>query len=400
MIEPRVDVARRTQPLQRNDPEWLGRYRMLGRLGRGGMGVVFLAEAPGGRLVAVKLVHTGPAGDPQFAARFRSEVNRAREVPAYCTAELLDADVERDPPYLVTEFVDGPSLSEVVDGEGPLPPGRLHAVAAGVATALVGIHGAGVIHRDLKPQNVLLGPGRPKVIDFGIARAFEATSRHTRTDQFVGTVAYMAPERFDNDLAAELTAAADVFAWGCVIAYAGTGRTPFHADSPAATAACILTRPPYLDGLTEPLRSLVASTLAKDPRQRPTAREVLDELAGGGTSRPRRPQQPAEPARTFEPPYTFEPAASRPAAPPHTFESATQPHMFGAHPLPGGFDAAALPRPYETFEAAELERSSLTTRVVLLVLITVALLLGGLALWILVGEVFGGPAEVAVVPAG
>jgi hypothetical protein len=135
-----------------------------------------------------------------------------------------------------------------------------------------------VIHRDLKPANVLFALGTPKVIDFGIARAFEATSHHTRTDQMVGTVAYMAPERFDTDHHGRVGPAADVFAWGAVVAYAGTGRTPFRADSPAATAARILTQPPELSGLPDPLRGVVARTLAKDPVERPTAHELLDLL--------------------------------------------------------------------------------------------------------------------------
>jgi len=276
-----VDAAYRVSPLAPDDFARLGPYRLAGRLGSGGMGVVYLALDPDDRYVAIKLVHAWLAGDPEFRGRFRSEVDRARQVPSYCTAEVLDADLDHDPPYLVVEYVDGPSLAEVVDDRGPLRYANLHSVAVGVATALTGIHGAGVIHRDLKPENVLLAPGSPKVIDFGIARAFEATSQHTRTDQMVGTVAYMAPERFSAEPGTPLTAAADVFAWGCVIAYAGTGRTPFHGDSPAATAARILTQPPHLGTLEEPLRGLVRLTLEKAPEDRPTARELLDMLVDG-----------------------------------------------------------------------------------------------------------------------
>ena len=245
------------------------------------MGTVYLGERPDGRLVAIKVVRPEFAYEDEFRARFRSEVNRARQVPPFCTAELLDADADHETPYLVVEYVDGPSLAEVVAEQGPLSGGNLHSVAVGVATALAAIHGAGVIHRDLKPANVLFALGTPKVIDFGIARAFEATSQHTGTDQMVGTVAYMAPERFDGD-SSRIGPAADVFAWGVVIAYAGTGRTPFGGDSPAATAGAILTRPPRLDGLPAPLRDLVARTLDKEPGLRPTAFELLDELVTAG----------------------------------------------------------------------------------------------------------------------
>jgi serine/threonine protein kinase len=275
-----VDTAYRVSPLRRGDPERLGEYWLTGRLGSGGMGVVYLATDRDDNYVAIKLVHAALANDPEFRGRFRSEVERARQVPSFCTAEVLDADLDHNPPYLVVEYVDGPSLGEVVEERGPLREAALHSLAVGVATALTGIHGAGVIHRDLKPDNVLLAPGSPKVIDFGIARAFEATSQHTRTDQMVGTVAYMAPERFSSEPGTPLTAAADVFAWGCVVAYAGTGRTPFHGDSPPATAARILTQPPHLNGLPESLRELVALSLSKDPEDRPTARELLDMLLG------------------------------------------------------------------------------------------------------------------------
>ncbi|MEV4704196.1 protein kinase domain-containing protein [Actinoplanes sp. NPDC049316] len=270
-------------PLRPTDPRRLGAYRIESRLGQGGMGTVYLGRDPHGRPVAIKVVKPEYADEEEFRARFRSEVNRARQVPPFCTAELLDADADHETPYLVVEYVDGPSLAEVVADQGPLSGGNLYSVAVGVATALAAIHGAGVIHRDLKPGNVLFALGAPKVIDFGIARAFEATSRHTRTDQMVGTVAYMAPERFEADSARIVGPAADVFAWGVVVAYAGTGRTPFGGDSAAATAGAILTQPPRLDGLPAPLRDLVAMTLEKDPARRPTAAELLDLLLAAGT---------------------------------------------------------------------------------------------------------------------
>jgi predicted Ser/Thr protein kinase len=268
--------------LSPGDPRHLGGYELLQRLGQGGMGTVYLGRAASGRLVAIKVIRAEYAAEDEFRARFRSEVNRARQVPPFCTAEVLDADPEHDTPYLVVEYVDGPNLAQVVGDRGPLSTGNLHSVAIGVATALAAIHGAGVIHRDLKPANVLFSLGTPKVIDFGIARALEVTSQHTRTDQMVGTVAYMSPERFDGDARA-ITPAADVFAWGAVVAYAASGRTPFAADSAAATAARILTQPPVLTGLTGQLKDLVALALAKDPRDRPTAHELLDLLLAPGT---------------------------------------------------------------------------------------------------------------------
>ncbi|GAA0801432.1 serine/threonine-protein kinase [Spirilliplanes yamanashiensis] len=265
------------------DPRRIGPYELTARLGAGGMGTVYLGRSPGGQDVAVKVVRSEFAVEDEFRARFRSEVERARQVPPFCTAEVLDADPEADPPYLVVEYVDGPSLAEVVERRGPLSAGTLHGVAIGVATALTAIHGAGVIHRDLKPRNVLLPPGNPKVIDFGIARAFEPTSQHTRTGQMLGTVAYMAPERFDDTASGRaVTPAADVFAWGAVVTYAGTGRTPFQADSAPATAMRIVSQPPVLDGLPPHLRDLVALTLAKNPADRPHARELLDLLLAGG----------------------------------------------------------------------------------------------------------------------
>ncbi|MDP9815135.1 serine/threonine protein kinase [Spirilliplanes yamanashiensis] len=280
-----VNDIDRAAPLRRADPRELGGYRLLGRLGSGGMGIVYLARDPAGTLVAVKMVHSVLAGDDEFRRRFRGEVQRARQVPPFCTAEVLDADPDHEPPYLVVEYVDGPSLGEAVERGGPLTPANVHAVAIGVASALTAIHGAGVIHRDLKPRNVLLAPGSPKVIDFGIARAFEGASQYTRTGQMVGTLAYMAPERFDDSLGAAVSPAADVFAWGAVVTYAATGRTPFEGGSPTVLATRILTEPPDLAGLPAPLGMLVRHALEKHPADRPTARELLDLLLDTGAQR-------------------------------------------------------------------------------------------------------------------
>ncbi|MFG1610640.1 protein kinase [Actinoplanes sp. NPDC049265] len=285
---------RHGDPLRATDPSQIGPYALIGRLGSGGMGVVYLARDPDGRPVAVKVVHAELAGDDEFRRRFRSEVDRARQVPSFCTAAVLDADPDAPRPYLVVEYVDGPSLYAVVRERGPLTGSHVHSVAIGVATALVAIHDAGIIHRDLKPQNVLLAPGSPKVIDFGIARALEATTEHTRTGHMVGTVSYMSPERFDGHGTA-LTPAADVFAWGCVVAYAATGHGPFDADSPMATAARIMSQPPDLRGLDGPLRRLVAAALSADPARRPTARQLLAELIGSGP--PPGPEELTQPLR-------------------------------------------------------------------------------------------------------
>ncbi|GLY02321.1 MULTISPECIES: protein kinase [Actinoplanes] len=276
---------------------------MVGRLGEGGMGVVYLARSRDGERVAVKLIHSHLASDAEFRGRFRGEVQRARQAPAFCTARFLGADLDHDPPYLVVEYVDGPSLAQVVARQGPLEHAALRSLAVGTATALTGIHSVGIIHRDLKPGNVLLALGGPKVIDFGIARPFEATSRHTRTDMMVGTITYMAPELFSDDPASAVTAAADVFAWGCLVTYAATGRTPFRGESPQATVARILSRPPRVDGIAEFLREPVLHALAKDPADRPTAPELLAMMVNGhaagsvATARPRTPKISGQPAR-------------------------------------------------------------------------------------------------------
>jgi hypothetical protein len=267
--------------LRTDDPTTLGPYAMVSRLGEGGMGSVFLAHDPSGHPVAVKMIRRDLAADAEFRRRFRGEVERARQVPPFCTAEVLDADPDHEMPYLVVEYVDGPSLAAVLEQRGPLTSANLHGLAIGVATALTAIHGAGVVHRDLKPSNVLLAPGSPKVIDFGIARWVDGATANTRPNQLMGTVPYMAPERFDGEPDRSLGPASDVFAWGAVVVVAGTGRTPFSAATPAAVATRILTAEPDLGPLHGPLRDLVVQCLAKDPAQRPTARDLLDELLAG-----------------------------------------------------------------------------------------------------------------------
>jgi hypothetical protein len=318
-----------SRPLKPGDPRRLGDYRLIARLGSGGMGTVFLGRDPDGRPVAVKAIRPEYADNEQFRARFRSEVERARQVPSFCTAAVLDADPDNDTPYLVVEYVDGPSLQEVVEERGPMSAGDLHSVAVGVAAALTAIHGAGVIHRDLKPLNVLLSLGLPKVIDFGIARALEVTSQHTRTGHYVGTVDYMAPERLDPSVGA-VTAAADIFAWGATISFAGTGRIPFYGDTPMATAAQILTKEPDLRGLPASLTDLVARSLVKDPRGRPTANEIVQQLLAAGSPASELPAERAKRRATgrFDPRELLEqviaegpqraaaPAAALPPGPP------------------------------------------------------------------------------------
>jgi serine/threonine protein kinase len=275
-------------PLRPSDPRGLGAYRIVGRIGRGGMGTVFLAEGASGERAAVKVINPDLADDETFRERFRREVESARRVRRFCTAPVLDAQLDGEPLFIVTEYVDGPNLDDFVRESGPMRGSSLEHLAVGVATALTAIHGAGVVHRDLKPANVLLSSVGPRVIDFGIARALDTISGATRTGQFIGTPAYMAPELVSGQGASP---ASDVFAWGCVVAYAGTGRAPFEGPTVPAVLYQISHGDPAIAELDESLRDLVAAALAKDPAQRPSAQQLLDRLTG-------RPH--AEAARTAE----------------------------------------------------------------------------------------------------
>ncbi|GAA0366192.1 hypothetical protein GCM10009530_14980 [Microbispora corallina] len=264
------------QGLGQGDPSHVGAYRLVGVLGEGGQGVVYRGEGPGGAPVAVKVLHARFAGDARARSRFAGELAHAKRVAAFCTARVLDADADGDRPYIVSEYVDGPPLSEVISSGGPTRGPALDRLAIATVTALAAIHQAGVVHRDFKPGNVIMGADGPRVIDFGIARALDATG--TLSSAVVGTPAYMAPEQISG---AEVGPPADVFAWACTVVAAATGAAPFGQSSIPVVMHRILHEEPDLGPLSGPLRDIVAACLAKDPARRPTARQVLLRLLGG-----------------------------------------------------------------------------------------------------------------------
>ncbi|WP_158578660.1 serine/threonine-protein kinase [Spongiactinospora rosea] len=263
------------EPLRPGDPDQVGAHRLLGRLGDGGQGIVYLGEGPAGR-VAVKVLR-GDGADGRARERLAREIAAARSVAPFCVARIVDADPLADPPYLVSEYVEGPSLARA----GVRAGADLQRLAVATATALAAVHRAGVVHRDFKPGNVLLGPDGPRVIDFGIARSL--TDPTTQTSQVLGTPSFMAPEQFAGHKAAP---PADVFAWGCVMLYAATGLPPFGSDTIPAVMHRILTGEPDVSVLEEPLRSIVRAALAKDPAARPTMVDICLGLMGTPASEP------------------------------------------------------------------------------------------------------------------
>ncbi|TNY36429.1 serine/threonine-protein kinase [Thermomonospora catenispora] len=265
-------------PLEAGDPRRLGNYEVIGRLGAGGQGAVYLGKAEDGSYVAIKLLHAQMAADPSARARFAREVAAAQKVAPFCTARVLQADVSGDTPFIVSEFIDGPSLHDVVAHNGPLGTTELERLAIGTITALAAIHEAGVVHRDFKPNNVLLADDGPRVVDFGIARTVNSQeSAVTATGMVVGTPGYLAPEQLTG---APLQPAVDIFAWGATMVFAATGQSPFEADTLPVIINRILNEEPDLSALQEPLRGLVASSLSKDPAGRPTAAQLLLQLLG------------------------------------------------------------------------------------------------------------------------
>jgi serine/threonine protein kinase len=262
--------------LQPGDPQWAGPFRLLGRLGNGGMGQVFLGRSAGGRPVAVKVIRADLAGDASFRARFRQEVAAGRKVSGLFTAMVVDADPDGQMPWLATAYVPGPSLADVVTSHEKLPAGTVLALAAGLAEGLQAIHAAGVVHRDLKPSNVLLADDGPRMIDFGISRAAEASSL-THTGAVVGSPGFMSPEQAEGH---EVGPASDVFSLGALLTFAATGEGPFGTGSTAALIYRVVHGQPSLDDVPAQVRSLVERCLAKDPGDRPTPGELLKQLSG------------------------------------------------------------------------------------------------------------------------
>ncbi len=291
-------------PLRDSDPHEVGGYRLLGRLGEGGQGVVFLAAGPTGSQVAVKLLPS--TTDPQVRNRFLKEFAAAQRVARFSTAQVLDAGFFERRPFIVSEYVDGPSLIEVVEQDGPRGGPALERIAVATLTALGAVHAVGMVHRDFKPGNVLLGPDGPVVIDFGLAAVPGMTTTGTSGQVALGTPAFMAPEALAG---ARVTAAADMWSWAVTMAFAGTGELPFRGDSLTAVAFAILHSEPTVGRLPEPLGSLVHHCLNKDPAGRPSARDALREFVAAGVRLvgPMPPMAPApatdEETRRSQPAY-------------------------------------------------------------------------------------------------
>jgi serine/threonine protein kinase len=311
------------KPLEAGDPVRLGRFELAGRLGAGGQGVVYLGRGtqPGEERVAVKVLRS--SADVTVLQRLARELEAIHQVQPFVTARIIEASVDGDRRFVVSEFIDGPSLQERVDAQGPLSEGELQRLAVGTITALTAIHGAGVVHRDFKPANVLLGPDGPRVVDFGIARVTGAT---TITSELIGTPSYIAPEQLTGE---RPTSAVDIFAWALTMSFAATGRLAFTADNVQAVIYRILYEEPDVAGVPSSLLPVLQQCLSKDPRQRPAARDVLLRLVDPTAPQPAPPQpalpQPAlpqsaparQPAPTqYQParPALVPAAAARPAA--------------------------------------------------------------------------------------
>ena len=326
--------------LQAADPRSVGPYLLLGRLGSGGMGQVYLGRSPAGRLVAVKVIRPDLAGEPGFRTRFAREVNAARNVSGLFTALVVDADVSGPVPWLATLYVPGPSLSEAVASQGPLPTAAVLTLASGLAQGLQAIHAAGVVHRDLKPANVLLARDGPRVIDFGISRAAEVTETTalTQTGMVLGSPGFMSPEQAEG---ASVGPPSDVFSLGGVLTFAATGEGPFGTGSTPQLLYRVVHSPPDIARLPREIRSLVERCLIKDPGLRPATSDLIAALGAGrpaadwlGRALPLYPPVPADSLSDTPVPAdglsdTPVPAGTRADA-----ESTPLQHMF-ALPQPG-----------------------------------------------------------------
>jgi WD40 repeat protein len=262
------------EPLQGSDPRFIAGYRLDFRLASGGMGIVFLGLSPGGRQVAVKLIRPEFAQDPEFRERFRREVGASRAIGGFHTAAVVDADPDADLPWMVTQYIAGPSLHDQVRQHGPLDEAAVLGLAAALAEGLRAIHAAGLVHRDLTPRNVIMAADGPRIIDFGIAKpaGTSADPGLTATGKVIGTPAYMSPEHFDDR---PVSPASDIFALGSVLVFAATGRPPFGGGSLSATGYAIINKAPDLRALPAGLAEIAAACLAKPPGARPATEALL-----------------------------------------------------------------------------------------------------------------------------
>ncbi|MET7463564.1 serine/threonine-protein kinase [Nonomuraea sp. NPDC005501] len=351
-------------PLRPGDPRRLAGLELAGRLGEGGQGVVYLARDASGTPLAVKWLRHDLAADRVSVERFLREAQVAQQIAPFCTAAVLGSGVEQERPYIISEFIEGPSLQRIVQEEGPRAGASLHRLAIGTATALAAIHQAGIVHRDVKPANVILGADGPRVIDFGIARALDATS--TISGMPVGTPSYMPPEQI---LGHPVGASADMFSWAGTMVYAASGRAPFGSDTMPAVINRVLNNPPDLGVLDGPLHELVAACLDKDPARRPTAEQVLMRLI----------QQPGQPAAPFRQPGPPAPPFRQQPGPPAAQPPFQQPPPPWAPP-PQGPQSGPVPGPMPMSTGLPPRRRSrapvivgVTAAVTLLLLTCVAL---------------------------
>ncbi|MEV0196467.1 serine/threonine-protein kinase [Nonomuraea sp. NPDC050691] len=363
-------------PLRPGDPQRLAGLELTGRLGEGGQGVVYLAKDPAGTQLAVKWLRHDLAADRVSVERFLREAQVAQRIAPFCTAAVLSSGVEQDRPYIVSEFIEGPSLQRIVQEEGPRAGASLHRLAIGTATALAAIHQAGIVHRDVKPANVILGADGPRVIDFGIARALNATS--TISGMPVGTPSYMPPEQI---LGHPAGPAADMFSWASTMVYAASGRAPFGSDTMPAVINRVLNNPPDIGVLDGPLRELVAACLDKDPARRPTAEQVLMRLI-------QQPGQPVPPLgqAASHPPHgqPGQPSAPGRAGPGGQFQQAPPP--WGpfpqgppSGPVPGPGFSAPPPPPPPMVPGSPPRRKSRAPVIVGVTAVVTLLLLAGVA---------------------
>jgi serine/threonine protein kinase len=398
------------EQLAPGDPQHIGAYRLLARLGAGGMGQVYLARSDRGRTVAVKLVRQELAEQEEFRSRFRQEVRAALRVGGQWTAPVLDADTEAPVPWVATGYIAGPSIHRVISSDhGPLPERSVRILASGLAHALENIHGAELIHRDLKPSNILVTIDGPRVIDFGIARALETVTDGglTRTGALVGSPGFMAPEQVRGD---RVTVACDIFCLGAVLAYAATGRFPFgSADSGVhALMFRIAQEEPDLDGFPEGLLDLVRDCLNKDPQTRPSLAQILERTTSDPDGEPWLPgtliaqlgrhavqllevEQPAERPQPPAPPQphpptmasTVQPPAPDPHLPPPTAPSAYGYPQYGhaaphsPAPSPYGYPHQPVAAHYAEPQAAAKPRSIGGSIALVAVALTVAIGAGG-----------------------